>query len=191
MRDKNQILNRHSLRLKEYDDSQTGAYFVTICTHQRQCLFGDIGQGKIILNPFGKIVEEEWQRTKQMRQGVDLDVFIVMPNHIHGIVILMGSPMFANRRGTMHRAPTQQFEQFGRPTTNSIPTIIRGIKSSVTQRINIIRGTPGQPVWQRNYYEHVIRNEIDLEETREYIQNNPLKWPEDENHPANMEKLKP
>jgi REP element-mobilizing transposase RayT len=186
MLDKNQILNRHSTRLKEYDYSQTGGYFATICTHHRQCLFGDVVQGKIILNPFGKIVEEEWQRTKQMRQGVDLDIFIVMPNHIHGIVILMGSPMFANRRGTMHRAPTPQFEQFGRPTTNSIPTIIRGIKSSVTQRINIFRGTPGQPVWQRNYYEHIIRNEIDLEEIREYIQNNPLKWLEDENHPANI-----
>jgi len=86
----------------------------------------------------------------------------------------------------MHRAPTPQFEQFGRPTANSVPTIIRGIKSSVTLQINVIRRTPRLPVWQRNYYEHVIRNEIDLEEIREYIQTNPLKWLEDENHPANI-----
>jgi REP element-mobilizing transposase RayT len=182
--------SRRSIRLKEYDYSQAGAYFVTACTHRRKCLFGEIAEGKIVLNMFGKIVEEEWHRTKQMRQGVDLDVFIVMPNHIHGIIVLTGTPLSANRRGTMHRAPTPQFEQFGRPTANSIPTIIRGFKSSVTQRIIEIRATPGAPVWQRNYYEHVIRNEIDLEETREYIQNNPLKWLEDEYYPTNIEKIK-
>ena len=177
-----------SIRLKEYDYSQAGAYFVTVCTHRRISLLGEILKGKIVLNPFGKIVEEEWLRTKQMRKGVDLDVFIVMPDHIHGIISLTGIPLSANRRGTMHRAPTPQFEQFGRPTANSIPTIIRGFKSSVTRRINEIRATPSAPIWQRNYYEHVIRNEIDLEETREYFQNNPLKWPEDENHRANIEK---
>jgi len=160
---------------------------VTICNHHRECLFGEIVEGKVVLSVFGKIVEDEWHKTKQMRQGVDLDAFIVMPNHIHGIIVLMGIPISTDRsRGTMHRAPTPQFEQFGRPTANSIPTIIRGIKSSVTQRINHIRGTPGQPVWQRNYYEHVIRNEIDLVKTREYIQNNPLKWLEDEYHPINI-----
>jgi REP element-mobilizing transposase RayT len=89
----------------------------------------------------------------------------------------------------MHRAPTPQFEQFGRPTANSIPTIIRGFKSSVTQRIIKIRAIPGAPVWQRNYYEHVIRNEIDLEETREYIENNPLKWLEDEYYPTNTQEI--
>jgi REP element-mobilizing transposase RayT len=179
--------SRRSIRLKKYDYSQAGAYFVTLCTNNRKSLLGEIQRGKAVLNPFGKIVEEEWHNTKQMRQGVDLDVFIVMPNHIHGIVVLTGIPSSANRRGTMHRAPTPQFEQFGRPTTNSIPSIIRGFKSSVTQRINQIRGTPGSPVWQRNYYEHVIRNEIDLEETREYIQNNPLKWLEDEYYPTKIE----
>ncbi|KPK91109.1 MAG: hypothetical protein AMJ94_07845 [Deltaproteobacteria bacterium SM23_61] len=178
--------NRRSIRLKEYNYGQPGAYFVTICAHRRECLFGEIVKGKVALNEYGKIVEEEWHKTKQMRRGVDLDAFIVMPNHIHGIIVLTGIPIPSDRRGTMHRAPTLQFEQFGRPTANSIPTIIRGIKSSVTQQINRLRGTPGQPVWQRNYYEHVIRNEIDLQETREYIQNNPFKWLEEENHPDNM-----
>jgi REP element-mobilizing transposase RayT len=182
--------SRRSIRLKEYDYSQAGAYFVTACTHRRKCLFGEIAEGKIVYNMFGRIVEEEWHRTKQMRQCADLDIFIVMPNHIHGIIVLTGIPLSANRRGTMHRAPTPQIEQFGRPTANSIPTIIRGFKSSVTQQINEIRSTPGIPVWQRNYYEHVIRNEIDLEETREYIQNNPLKWLEDEYYPTNIEKIK-
>jgi putative transposase len=178
--------HRRSLRLREYDYGQAGAYFVTVCTHRRECLFGKIGEGIMALNEYGKIVEDEWHRSKQMRHGVDLGAFIVMPNHIHGIIHLTGNPAFDGRRGTMHRAPTPQFEQFGRPTKNSIPTILRGLKSSGTQRINELRGTPGQPVWQRNYYEHVIRNEIDLEEIREYIQNNPWKWLEDENHPAKI-----
>jgi REP element-mobilizing transposase RayT len=124
-----------------------------------------------------------------MRRGVNLDAFIVMPNHIHCILILEGNLHFANRRGTMHRAPTPQLEQFGKPTMNSIPTIIRGMKSSVTLRINMIRDAPRRPVWQRNYYEHVIRNDTDLKEIREYIQNNPLKWLEDENHPSNIGSL--
>jgi len=179
-------LNRRSIRLREYDYSRAGAYFVTVCTHHRECLFGEILGEKVVLSTFGKIVDDEWHKTKQMRQGVELDAFIVMPNHIHCIITLTGNPHSNNRRGTMHRAPTPQFEQFGRPTANSIPTIIRGIKSSVTLQINVIRRTPRLPVWQRNYYEHVIRNEIDLEEIREYIQTNPLKWLEDENHPANI-----
>jgi len=181
--------HRRSIRLKEYDYGQPGAYFVTVCTHHRECLFGETVDGEIVLSAFGKIAEDEWRRTSQMRGGLRLDESIVMPNHIHGIIVLTGNPIPANRRGTMHRAPTPRLEQFGTPTSNSIPTIVRGIKSSVTQRINDLRGTPGRPVWQRNYYEHVIRNEIDLEDIREYIQNNPLKWLEDENHPGNMKKL--
>ena len=130
-------------------------------------------------------MEDEWHRTAILRPGVGLDAFCVMPNHVHGIIVLAGGHFSADRRGTMHRAPTTQFEQFGKPTINSIPTIVRGFKSAVTVRINQIRSSPAAPVWQRNYYEHVIRNEIDLEEIREYIENNPLKWLEDKEHPAN------
>jgi putative transposase len=179
---------RRSIRLKRYDYSYPAGYFVTICTHLRECLFGDISEGNLMLNAFGDVVMEEWQRTKQMRQNVDLDAFIVMPNHFHGILVLEGTVPPGDRRGTMHRAPTPQLEQFGKPTVNSIPTILRGFKSSVTLRVNMIRGTPKRPVWQRNYYEHVVRNETDLEELRQYIQNNPLKWLEDENHPDPIRK---
>jgi len=83
----------------------------------------------------------------------------------------------------VHRAPTK--EQFGRPTTNTIPPIMRGFKSAVTKQINIMRGTPGRKVWQRNYYEHIIRNEKELNEIREYIRYNPLKWTDDEENPGN------
>ena len=102
--------NRRSIRLKGDDYTQAGGYFVTICTHLRECLFGEVSEGKVILNAFGKVVQEEWEKTKQMRQGINLDAFIVMPNHIHGILILEGPPYSAGRRGTMHRAPTFPME---------------------------------------------------------------------------------
>ena len=187
MKDKSKKSDRRSIRLRGYDYSQPGAYFITLCTETRKCLFGEISDGGILLSAFGRIVDEEWHRTIQIRPTVALDAFSIMPNHVHGIIVLNEPSGQEIRRGTMHRAPTPKFERFGKPISNSIPTIIRGFKSAVTQRINEMRGTPGSAVWQRNYYEHVIRNEIDLDEIRQYIVNNPFKWPEDENHPANIE----
>jgi len=180
MRDEKQTLNRHSIRLKEYDYGQPGAYFVTVCTHHRECLFGEIVEGKIVLNPFGKIVEEEWMISANIRREIELDEFVVMPNHMHGIIAIRDHhPVGATGRSPLHRIHRTLFPK-------SLGSFVAGFKSSVTKRINELHGTPGQPVWQRDYFEHVIRNEIDLDETREYIQNNPLKWLEDENHPANI-----
>ncbi len=172
-------LHRKSIRLKEYDYSQVGAYFVTICTYNRKCILGNINNGKMQLNKYGEIIETEWLKTAEMRNNVELDIHIIMPNHLHGI-------MFIVSRGTMHRAPTNyipKYESFGKPVSNSIPTIIRGFKSSVTSKINKMRNTPGASVWQRNYYEHVIRYEEELNKTREYIVNNPLKWDLDIENP--------
>ena len=149
---------------------------------------GEIENGEILLSELGGIVKDEWHRTKQIRPHLSLDAFIIMPNHIHGIIVIKEAPIHAIRRGTMHRAPTIKFERFGKPTSNSIPTIIRGFKAAVTQRVNQIRGTPGAPIWQRNYYEHVIRNEDDLDDIRQYIGNNPARWLEDENHPTNIKR---
>jgi putative transposase len=128
------------------------------------------------LNDFGIIAHNEWKATATMRSDIELDEFVVMPNHIHGILII-------NRRGTMHRAPTS--EQFGLPTSDSIPSIIRGYKAAVTVRINRMRQTYRAKIWQRNYYEHVIRSEPELNSIREYIQYNAAGWAEDENNPAN------
>ncbi len=166
--------HRRSIRLQGYDYSQNGAYFVTICTHSRECLFGGIIDGQMVMNNRGMTAHDEWVKTVEMRENIELDEFVVMPNHIHGIIVIHDG------RGTMHRAPTA--EQFGKPTSKSIPTIIRGLKSAVTKRINGIRKTPGFPVWQRNYYEHIIRDEQSMEKIREYIVNNPLNWERDEMH---------
>ena len=173
------IHHRRSIRLKGYDYSQAGLYFITLCTQNRLHLFGEIindvrGTTICALNTYGQIAEREWIRTSEMRPDIHLDVFVIMPNHIHGIIEI-------TRRGTMHRAPATAptVEQFGKPTSNTIPTIIRGYKSSVTKQINILRDHPGVSVWQRNYYEHIIRDEKSYYKIAEYIQTNPLKWRDD------------
>ena len=167
--------HRRSVRLQGYDYAQVGAYFVTIVTQGRECLFGDVMDGEMVLNEYGQIIVGEWERTADIRPNVSLDVFIAMPNHIHGII------MIADGRGTLQRAPTT--ERFGQPTSNSIPTIIRLFKSVTTKRINVVRGMPGGAVWQRNYYEHIIRDESTLHCIREYIVNNPLRWAVDRENP--------
>jgi len=137
----NNCVNHHrrSIRLQGYDYGQAGAYFVTVVAHGRACLFGGFVDGGVQLNDEGNIVAEEWTSTASMRNNISLDAFVIMPNHFHGIIIIL-----EDCRGTMHRAPTR--EQFGKPTSNSIPTIIRGFKAAVTKRINEHRATPGAPV---------------------------------------------
>ncbi len=173
------IHHRKSIRLQGYDYSQAGLYFITICTQNRLCLFGEIvddvrGTTICALNEYGRIAEKEWIKTSKMRPNIRLDVFVIMPNHAHGIIEINE---IADGRGTMHRAPT--VEQFGKPTSNTIPTIIRGYKSSVTKQINRLREMPGVPVWQRNYYEHIIRDKKTYHKISEYIINNPIHWQDD------------
>ena len=150
-------------------------------------LFGRIVSNEVVLNKGGLIARDEWLKTAQMRLNIQLDEFVIMPNHIHGIIIIDN-----DSRGTMHRAPTipphiPMIEQFGKPTPSSIPTIVRGFKSAVTNHINQTRNTHGVPVWQRNYYEHVIRDEISLDKLREYIRINPQKWAQDALYQADDE----
>jgi len=170
--------HHRSIRLKGYDYSQSGAYYTTICTHDKKSLFGKIIDGNMVLNEFGEIVNDEWIKTEQIRKNVKLDEYMVMPNHLHGIIVINN-----NRRDTLMRV---QPESFGKPVSGSIPTIIRGFKSATTKQINELRRTPQMSVWQSNYYEHVIRNDDDLNEIREYIINNPLKWDLDRENPINI-----
>lgn len=173
-----QIHRRQSIRLKGYDYTQEGAYFVTICTHEQQHLFGEIVNGKMRLNEYGRIVRDEWNRTAQIRSEIEIDEFIIMPNHFHGIIVIIDCGHSA-RRGTARRARTDAdatTEHFGTPVSGSIPTIVRSFKSAVSKRINAIRNTPAAQVWQRNYYEHVVRDELDLHRIREYIHTNVTQW---------------
>lgn len=173
------IHHRRSIRLRDYDYTQTGAYFITVCTQTRQCLFGHIINGIIELNDAGKIVADEWIKTAELRHEIELDAWVVMPDHFHGILIINRGQ--SNRRGTALRAPTG--ERFGKPISGSIPTIVRSFKSAVTKRINALQNTPGTILWQRGYWERVIRDEFEMDRIREYIRDNPLKWQLDNNIP--------
>ena len=190
------IHKRRSIRLKDYDYSQAGAYFVTMCTFKKECLFGDIEDGKMRLNEFGEVVKRQWLQTGVVRASVELDEFQIMPNHFHGIIILNDNVGAIRRVAlfpeTCCSAPERAIHRIA-PTgdiagavSGSIGAVIGQLKSIVTKQINAIRNTPGCPVWQRNYYEHIIRNEDEMDRIREYIINNSVKWAEDENNPANI-----
>jgi len=167
--------NRKSIRIKGYDYFQPNWYYITICTFEKKCIFGKIQNGVIILNEFGHIARTEWERTKALRKNINLDYFVIMPNHIHGIIIIEPPDV-----GAHCNVPLRQEKSFGKSTKNTIPTIVKLYKATVTKQINNLRQTPAIPVWQRNYYEHIIRNDIDLYKIRQYIHNNPIKWEDDD-----------
>ena len=171
--DTNTTHRRRSLRLKGYDYSQTGAYFITLCTHNRECLFGDIivGAGSkpahMALNECGEIVKRIWNDLPNHIVGIELNDFGIMPNHIHGIITIVGMGV---KRAGLEPAPTGQL---------GLSEIVRQLKTFSARRINENRGTPGVPVWQRNYYEHIIRNERSYADITSYIENNPVLWETD------------
>jgi len=176
------IHHRRSIRLKGYDYSQPGAYFITLCTHNRECLFGNIVDGEMVLNEYGILVKNEWLRTSEIRPNVIVDEFIIMPNHLHGIFIINDDGCGATCRGVSPYAP-KPAPYINTPNTNifkspskTIGAIIRGFKSITTKQINQLRNTHNKSVWQRNYYEHIVRNESSLNKIRKYITNNPMKW---------------
>jgi putative transposase len=175
--------HRKSIRLMEYDYANPNWYYVTICTKNKECLFGKIKDGRMILNDFGNIVGEELLKTKEIRKNVDIDYYVIMPNHIHAIIIIEYKIESNQRWDKARLVPTMNnddIRKFGNPIANSLASIIGSFKSAVTKRINEHRNTPGGKVWQSNYYEHIIRNEKDLFHIRKYIEQNPLKWELDE-----------
>ena len=182
--------HRRSIRLPGYDYSQPGAYFVTICVDRRECLFGDVVDGQMRLNQYGEIVADEWQRSSVIRQEIELDAWVVMPNHFHGIVII--NPVGANGRSPLRRSPLRRSPpgNYVRPQMKpkSLSSLMAGFKSITTKKINILRDASGTKLWQRNYYEHIIRNQEAMDKIRQYIINNPLSWSIDQLHPDNPSK---
>ncbi len=194
--------HRRSIRLKGYDYTQPGAYFITICTHNRIHWFGHIVDGVMRLNAYGEIVREEWFQAAVVRPYVVLypDEFVVMPNHVHGIIwIIDRGAETPDTRETLARTPqlvqaarrVAQSEASHRvastshgPDAGSIGAILGQFKSATTRRINALRNTAEPPVWHRNYYEHIIRHERALNAIRRYIQENPLRWYLDRENPT-------
>jgi putative transposase len=170
--------HRQSIRIKEYDYTLPGAYFVTIVTCQRVCLLGDIQSGAMVLNAFGQIAAECWRSIPEHFSSVELGAYVIMPNHMHGIIHIIND----DGRGAIYRAPTENVEQFGKPIKGSLPSIIRTYKAAVTRLIGREHNAAG--IWQRNYYEHIIRDEKDLQRITDYINANPLRWNDDDENPV-------
>jgi REP element-mobilizing transposase RayT len=219
--------HRRSIRLKGYDYASPGAYFITICAVDRKCVFGEIVADAMRSNAFGDIVATCWNEIPAHFPNVRLDAFVLMPNHVHGILIIEDAP---DCRGTTCRAPTgagtdrggsqgagsgraptdaggdrggsqgagakaggvgvdtlgSAAQRFGVPSAQSLPTVLRSFKAAVTKRVRELAGRPDLEIWQRNYFEHVIRNEDSPNEIRRYIQENPLRWALDRENPANI-----
>jgi len=166
---------RRSIRLREYDYRQAGAYFVTMCTHEKAKLFGTIEQDKLILNDLGHIVVAEWLHIANARSNIHLDFFVVMPNHVHGVIFIIDS---CNDNADLYTAGSRS-KASRTLLAGSLGAIVGHFKAAVSRRINKRRSEYGQKIWQRNYHEHIIRNEKSLHEIRNYILENPAKWRDD------------
>ena len=185
--------HRKSNRLQHYDYSQAGYYCVTICTQNRQCLFGEIVEAHMILNEAGKSIVRWWNETKNKFPTIELDEFVVMPNHFHGIIAIVEADLRVCPDSTgQDTTMTKQGEHIGSP----LQKIIRWFKTMTTN--DYIHGVKSgicppfeKRLWQRSFYDHVIRDEQSLNDVREYSQNNPLDWEFDENNPNNGIEPKP
>lgn len=187
------IHNRRSMRLKGYDYSQAGAYLVTVVTQERLTLFGDVLKGRMQLNPAGEMVQRIWKEMPDRFPHIVMDTFIAMPNHVHGIIILAG----AGRAGTQNSYKPSEFDMKTRATTRVAPTVdgrtrlgnVVGVFKSLTT-LEYTRGVRDmnwlpfkRRLWQRNFYEHIVRTDASLQKYRKYIVDNPVQWPFDRENP--------
>lgn len=170
--------HRRSIRVRGYDYRNAGAYYITLVTHDRQCLFGEIVDVEMRLNEYGQIAAACWEDIPHHFENVELDTFVMMPNHVHGIVVI------TDNVGATHASPLRKPQLPRGPVSRSLAAIIGSFKSATTKRINEMRGMQGATIWQHNYYEHIIRDENDLNRIREYIFNNPSRWAEDDENPS-------
>ena len=160
--------HRRSIRLRGYDYAQAGWYFVTVCTQGHICLFGDVMDGQMQLDEAGHMVQAAWDQLPDHCRRVQIDTHVVMPNHVHAVIVLL--PMDGGR-------------------TSSLADVVRRFKTFTTRRYIVGVKRYGWPafagrLWQRNYHEHIIRNERSLNKIRQYIADNPAQWPHDPENPA-------
>ena len=191
------IHHRQSLRLAGYDYAKEGSYFITLCCAKRSPLFGEITQeGQMVLNTFGQIAHDEWVNTLNIRNNIELDAFVIMPNHIHAIIHIRrrgesNSPYGRDESNSPNgsgesnspltekgecNSPQRSPRRFVSPS-HTVGAIVRGYKSAVTKQLNQLH--IGCEVWQRNYFEHIIRNDMAYQRISAYIKNNPAKWAQD------------
>lgn len=185
--------HRHSIRLKGYDYSRPGAYFVTICTQDRECFFGDVIDNRMILNQNGVIARKCWFELLKIFNNIRLPDVVIMPNHIHGIIIIQYQVKThqSSCRGLIHQTPDMDLVEnpewiLMRDPSLTLGKIIRHFKAQAT--VDIRKNGAGHFQWQRNYYDEIIRNSKELEQKRIYIINNPSDWEIDEGNPKNIKK---
>ncbi len=175
--------HRKSIRLQGYDYSQTGAYFVTIVTYQRDCLFGKIENEIMVLNDFGKIADECWRNIPEHFQNVELGAHVIMPNHVHGVIVICDMDDGTGRGAAMLRPYDDNTTHKINVKPGSLGAIVRSYKSAVSYRINKEHNATG--IWQRNYYERIIRNADEANRIHLYIEANPAQWDTDDENPSN------
>ena len=166
---RNSLPKRRSIRLPGYDYRSSGAYFVTICTAGQKPLFGSVLAGSVQLSELGHIAEDCWKQIECIRREVSLDAYVVMPNHIHGILLINADETASNARGAARES-----------AAGSLGTILAQYKSIVTKRSKLLRSPPTSPIWQRNFFDHIIRSAASLDKIRQYIVENPGRWVDDD-----------
>ena len=177
--------SRCPLRLQGYHSSQAGGYFVTICVQRQQSPFGNVVNEEMHLNNAGHMVQTIWQGLPDRFFATGLDLFVVMPNHFHGIILIVGAGLALPNRG----APTgagpaaPMGAASSAPTSPTLGEVVRAFKSISATQVNRLLSRSGQPLWQRNYFEHIIRDGKALTRIREYIATNPLRWEFDRENP--------
>jgi putative transposase len=159
--------HRRSIRLPQYDYAQPGAYFVTLSVHRRTRCLCCIQDAKVCLSSIGSIVDEQWRAIPYHAMHIALDAFVLMPDHMHGIIQITRYP---------DSKPTKNTDYPKGTTPGSLPAIMQNFKSTSTRRVNAALGTPGIRLWQEDYYERIIRNDAEFQRIRQYILNNPARW---------------
>jgi putative transposase len=191
--------HRRSIRLKGYDYSSVGAYYVTIVVQERECLFGEIINGERYLNKYGEIVQKWWNEMRIHFPNVELGAFVIMPNHIHGIIFIISERRGEARSVSPSNNPSDNIQDANVDETNNLGgetpplrrstlgQIVAYFKYQSTKEMNRIETNKAiTKFWQRNYYEHIIRDETDLRNKTDYIHANPSLWDEDDDNPKNM-----
>ena len=170
---------RRSMRLRGFNYAQPGAYFITVSTHNRVCLLGDVLDDKMHLSEAGRLAQAVWEGLPTHYPHIRLDAWVVMPNHVHGIVMLTEANADPDPVGAGFKPATTATGTDASNARHGLPEIVRAFKTFSARRINAVRGAVGTSVWQRNYYEHIIRDDETLNRIRQYIMDNPARWHED------------